>query len=419
MEISAICYISSNNIIVLGTNTGEILFWDLINYKYLNSSTLDAGLMSYVTYIYYTLSDKGSGMTFVVNTKGYVFVYELEKLDIKYKALEDINSLDNNNYFSKDTAQNINKLMDVSVLNKSHLDKMTAKEFNYLREYYNKLEISRKELKNKNNIDINNNNNNKTNNIRNKIIINSNNINFVYAPNLRFTLNSEQIIKISKNDLSDNNINNIHQNSHTYELYTVIYYSKNNTIYTGGNSGKIYCWNFEVGSVIAKLNHHKGQISCMILDKNLLITGDKEGVICIWSADKNFLLFTLFNKNNNNPRIIDLCMLVDYGLLVSLNSFKQIEFWIYEKQKLIKAKPLTKEVCCFSFVNYYGKLLCGALDYTILEEDLISLFDELNLQHNFSKFPFLNNKNNYTSNPYKEYENHQIMKSINNEVVKY
>lgn len=379
MEISSICYITKANLIVVGTDVGLTYFWDLTNSRYVKLDEVDKN-HNYITHISYSKITKGKDLVFVTGLNGFISVWELEKEELKNKSL-----------LKKETEEK-NSLASYGMLNKSQLDKMSAKEFNQLREL-----IFQEDKRNQQHKD------SLRGGHHNPIVTT-----YSYLPNLRYVVNTNKILKESKIFSSKN------------EIYCCQYSTLSNLIYSGGENGKLFAWNYVNGVLKGELQGHKSSISCMVIDKNILISGDRSGLICIFATETASLIFCLENPNNLNARILDMLMISEFGMLVTINSYKQLEFWRYESKELIKVIPVTKELNCLAFVNHYGKLLCGTMDYTIFEEDLSEVFNNSQINHKFTKFPFLSNKRNYMpSENQKEDDNHKIMKSINNEILKY
>ncbi len=107
-------------------------------------------------------------------------------------------------------------------------------------------------------------------------------------------------------------------------------------------------------------------------------------------------------------------MIPKYGFLVSISSNKTVNFIVYEKGTIMKSISTKEDLGCLTLVNSYGKILCGTKQKTIIEFDLAEILDSLNYSHKYTKFPFINEKSNYTAADMidKKINNFQVMNLI-------
>lgn len=384
MCLSSICYLSKANLIVLGTDLGKIYFYDLIKSTYLKFEGNINHKLEISSIVNFEIA-KNAEYVFITSLEGLISIWELDRQELKLK-LDRIES-DNDN---------LNKLMNFNILSRKELEKLNAKEVSKLREFYSL--HAKEKLSEKYNKERNLKNEEDDNVIKNTL--------FKYSPNLRHIINTQFMLK------------EVGIISNYLEIYCCQFSKWSSLLYTGGEKGQLYAWNYSNGNHKYSLKGHNSDISSMTMDRHLLISGDKEGKICIWSTDLNTILYSLLNKENLNARIIDLQMIPQFGILISLNSVNQLEFWKYENRALVKALVVNnKELTCVTFVDYYGKILCGTMDNVVIERDLGEILSNLQIKHSFSKFPFLNqvaSNNNFDEKD--NIDNYKIMKSITKDV---
>ena len=107
-------------------------------------------------------------------------------------------------------------------------------------------------------------------------------------------------------------------------------------------------------------------------------------------------------------------MIPKHGFLVSISDNRTVNFIVYQKGLIMKTINTKEDLCCTTIVNSYGKVLCGTKQKTIIEFDLAEVLDSLGFSHNYSKFPFINEKSNYTPTDLtdKKINNFQVMNLI-------
>lgn len=368
--ITCMNYIFPANIICLGTENGDTLFWNCNCSNYIKISNANNKKQGYISSINVNLTKTNKLYCFISSLDGSIFIWELEKEELKIKKsnIDEIND----------------KPVDIKLLNRQDIDKFTAKEFNELLILYN----------------INENNNHHSDNKKCEMKTTS----FNYTPTLKFTLNTNNIIEECKLNFNKNEINCCN------------YSTQNNYLYTGAKNGLLHVWNFYLSTYISTIYDHNSEITNIIIDRHLLISSDKSGIILISSIDLNSVLYKLINQNIQNPCIIDMIMIPSYGILVSINSYKNIDIWRYEKKELLISISVKVELTCMQYVEFYGKLIFGTSNFTLYEEDLKGIFDNLKIKNEFMKYPFLNNPKNYLPNQ-KQFDNNKIMKSINSDYI--
>jgi WD40 repeat protein len=387
MLLTSVCYISKANIVIMGTDLGKIYFYDIMKSTFLKIEGKVKHSLEVTSIVNYEVS-KNLEFVFITSLDGLVSIWELDRQELKIK-------IGNNN------DNDINKLSNFNALTKKDIEKLSAKELLKLREFYTMHSKEKLVDRYKAKSEEEKENDDKFDKLKNAL--------FRYTPNLRHVLNSEFALKEAGVKVKD------------YEIYCCQYSKWSDLLYTGGAKGQLYAWSYLNGLYKNSFKAHEFKITCMTFDRHLLISGDAIGKICIWSTELNSLLFILENKENTNGTIVGLEMLSNFGVLISINSYKQIEFWKYESKSLIKTLPINKEITCMTFVDYYGKLLCGTVDSIVTEKDLGEIFNTVGINHNFSKFPFLNqvasnNKRNDYEPEYKV-DNYKIMKTINRDFI--
>lgn len=137
----------------------------------------------------------------------------------------------------------------------------------------------------------------------------------------------------------------------------------------------------------------------MIAKNNVLYSGSDDGVINIWS-DKSLLISLIepTNIQSLHPfKVIDMTIITEHKLLISITNDKRIMFWNYETFELLKTLSVKNDLLCLAVVNSYGKLLIGTKEQTILEIDLAEIMESFSINHNFTQYYFLNDEANYTN----------------------
>jgi hypothetical protein len=107
-------------------------------------------------------------------------------------------------------------------------------------------------------------------------------------------------------------------------------------------------------------------------------------------------------------------MIPKLGFLVAISNNKTVTFIVYQKGQVLKTIPTKVDLCCSTIVNSYGKILCGTKQKTIIEIDLAEILDSMNCEHEYTKFPFINEKSNYLNAELmdKKINNFQVMNLI-------
>lgn len=107
-------------------------------------------------------------------------------------------------------------------------------------------------------------------------------------------------------------------------------------------------------------------------------------------------------------------MIPKLGFLVAISNNRTVTFIVYQKGEVVKAIPTKTDLCCTTIVNSYGKILCGTQQKTIIEIDLAEILDSLTCNHEYTKFPFMNEKSNYLAPEVleKKINNFQVMNLI-------
>ncbi len=308
IDITAVCFIPSAKIICIGTDFGIVYYYDCTSNDFIKTNQINS--QGYIMSINYFKNTKKE-LIFVTSLEGIITTWDLEKLDSKLKTI----------HSRKKHNQNEDKL---TVLSKTQLNNMNSKELCSLFNLYLNEEMNNQKGGNK---------------VTNQA--------YAYTPSLKYMLNTNSIIKEA--GILDKK----------YEILCTQYSNYSDLVYTGGHKGYLFSWNYQISSYKASFSGHETDITCMTIDRHLLISGDRSGKICIISLDLGSVLYSLVNRDLPNSRIVDLLMLPAYGFLISINSYSQIEFWIYETNKLIFKIPVKKELTCLQFVDNYGKLLCG------------------------------------------------------------
>ena len=205
---------------------------------------------------------------------------------------------------------------------------------------------------------------------------------------------------------------------------------KEKIIFTGSNENTIYLWDYVKEGKIGLVRNSSNQvITKIIFDKNFIITGGDNGYIDIWNVmpeevfKKNKYVLNLiktlsepYKKGMISPKINDLLMLKNVGLLVSCDNGKKINLWKYQNEKtkeLIHTIKKDKEVTCLACDESYGKLLCGTVEKVIMEIDLAEELNAIGFKHSYEKYAFLKNSVNYKEDEIdKKIDNFKIMKSL-------
>ena len=358
IEVSTICYLNDSSLIAIGTDIGNVFFWDLNRSEYLKNSyenyfkhkNIVTNMISYII----RGKDKYYKECMIsCSIDGFIFIWEVQKTEIK-------ESKKKNNYDDNDA------FLIKNNFKKGFGQPTIPKDTKY-----------HPEMKN-----------------------------FKCIPGIKQVINSSSL---AKQELKFNVV--AYQPEHT-----------NKTIYSGVDDYYIYLWDYQKGNFIDKIKGNNSSVTCMTFDKNFLISGGIDGYIDIWNIPKDntsstTLLMTLndpdINVNGLGVRIHDILMLPNIGILVSCNNMKKILLWKYEKEELLLTIKKENEVTCLACVESYGKLLCGTKEKMIVEIDLAEQLDSIHYPHNYEKYPFLKNEINYIENETdKGIDNFKIMKSL-------
>ena len=349
VEIRSVAYLHDSSLIAIGSDLGNIFFWDLNRSEYLKND--------YEKYIKHKVTV--TGMTsFIIRGKdnlnykeyliscsndGLMLIWEIQKTEIK-EAKKRENHEEDDKFLILNSQSYKN-----NARNKKLIDMQRAQE----------LLVPIRETKN-----------------------------YKCSPQIKVIMNSMSLIK--------------------QELkFTCVAFQPhqiNRVIYTGCTDAYIYLWDFTKGTSIGKVKSSNMSVTCFIFDKNFLISGGVGGYIDIWNLpqEKENLLPTLIYslkdpdvKGNTNVQIHDLLMLSDSGILVSCTNMRKVNFWKYEKEMLLTSVSKEQEVSCLGVIESYGKLVCGTKDRTILEINLVEVLDGIGYKHEYEKYPFLNNPESY------------------------
>ena len=364
IEVSTICYLNDSSLIAIGTDIGNVFFWDLNRSEYLKNSyenyfkhkNIVTNMISYII----RGKDKYYKECMIsCSIDGYIFIWEVQKTEIKESKKK--NEYDDNIIVKSNKPPTFKTSFNPNILNQNQKD---------TKKYHPEMK------------------------------------NYKCIPGIKQVINSSSL---AKQELKFNVV--AYQPEHT-----------NKTIYSGVDDYYIYLWDYQKGNFIDKIKGNNSSVTCMTFDKNFLISGGIDGYIDIWNIPKESnqstnLLMTLndpdINLNGLGVRIHDILMLPKIGILISCNNMKKIHLWKYEKEELILTIKKDNEVTCLACVESYGKLLCGTKEKMIVEIDLAEQLDSIKYPHIYEKYPFLKNEVNYVENETdKGIDNFKIMKSL-------
>lgn len=364
VEVSTIAYLHDSFLIAIGTDIGNVFFWDLNRSEYLKNDyekyikhkSIVTGIVSFIIRGKDNLNYKEYIIT--CSSEGLILIWEVQKTEIK-ESKKKIN-------FDED---------DKFLMRNSQFSKQPVK-FPYLNQQNAiEKELAKRETKN-----------------------------YKCIPQIKIVINSVSSIK--------------------EELkFTCVAFQPhqiNRIIYSGCEDSYIYLWDFSKGNPLGKIKTSNTSVTCLTFDKNFLISGGIDGTIDIWNIPKEAsnlptLVFSLKDPSTNATgiRIHDLLMLSYVGILVACTNMKKIHLWKYEKETLLLTLSKEQEVTCLAVVESYGKLLCGTKEKTILEIDLAETLDSIGYKHDYEKYPFLKNPVNYVEDEKdKTILNKKIMDSL-------
>ena len=416
VEISSVCYLDYSGLIAVGTDVGHIFFWDLSKSQYLpimyeRAIRHKGNVTDMISYISYGKENHDQVECMLsCSTDGLILFWEITKTEIKQS---------NKKY------------------NYEEIEDMIVKKEKEMKEYDSNPNTNNSKVNNKNNSKENQEKNNKEEKPKKERVIKKYQElkNYKCTPTIKRNIRSSQYIK---QELPFNCI--AFQPS-----------LENKTIFTGINGKYIYMWDYIKEGYIGKVETLNSITTKMIFDKNFLITAGVDGIIEFWNIPKiqsdNLIRVNELRDPeitpNNKPRIHDLLMLKNIGLLVSCNNFKKIHFWKYEERKKKKEeekkneingeekkeegiKPImtipkdknvsgVNEVTCLACDESYGKLLCGTKQKMIMEIDIAEELKSQNvkIKHSYEKYAFLKNSINYKEDEIdKKIDNFKIMKSL-------
>ena len=236
VEVSTICYCYDSCLIVVGTDIGNIFFWDLNKSEYLNNSYekyfKHKNVVTNIITFYLYDKDKTTLKEFLISCSldGMILVWEIQKTEIKQtkKKVQNYDEIDKfilKNMYNKSSSISNNKNLMNNLDNKYH-----------------------QEMKN-----------------------------FKCLPGIKLVINSNNSLK-------------------TELKFNCIAFQpslKNKTIFSGVNDYYIYCWDFNKGSYLGKIKGNNTSVNSMTFDKNFLITSGSDGIIDIWNINNN-------DKNNDD-----------------------------------------------------------------------------------------------------------------------
>ena len=366
VEISTICYCYDSSLIVVGTDIGNVFFWDLNKSEYLNNSYekyfKHKNVVTNIITFYLYDKDKTTLKEFLISCSldGMILVWEIQKTEIKQTKKKTTNYDEIDNFILKNMRNSNN-------LNKNNHHEITDNKYH-------------QEMKN-----------------------------YKCLPGIKLVINSNNALK-------------------TELKFNCVAFQpnlKNKIIYAGVNDYYIYCWDFNKGTFIGKVKGNNTSVNSMTFDKNFLITSGSNGIIDIWNMnnienEENILTLIISLKDpdlnvKESVRIHDILMLNNVGILVSCNNLNKINFWKYEKEELLFSISKEQETMCLAVVESYGKLLLGTKEKMIVEVDLAEQLNNINYPHSYEKYPFLKNEINYMENDKdKGIDNFKIMKILTN-----
>lgn len=406
MSLSSVAYISNANLIVLGTDLGKYYFYDMIKSSFLKTN-FKIKHEAEISHIYYDKT-RITDFVFITSLDGIISSFELEKQEIKV-----------NNHSNENQQSEFEKLkLSGKKLTKNDLQKLTPKELQLLRDHYtenSKGNINDRFIyKHRSNKDLKEmiklNENNEIGEIKEdkeNEKTNERNVLHRYIPNLRASINVMSAFEDKK----------INEKNTSLKVFCSIYSKRLDYLFTGCENGYLLAWNYLNGTCKFKYRGreaHVNNIVKMVLDGDILITSDVNCKICVWSTELSSLLYSISNKINlNTSYLTDMIMIPKLGIVVLATSDKQFEFWKYETKELVKTINSNKDISCVSFVDYYGKLLYGTSENSLLEKDIGEVLDSIQIKHKFNKFPFLKQIENKSND---DIDNYRIMKSINKEL---
>ena len=345
VEVSTISYLHDSFLIAIGTDIGNVFFWDLNRSEYLKNDyekyikhkQVVTGIVSFIIRGKDNLNYKEHLIS--CSADGLILIWEVQKTEIKQSKKK-------TNYDDEDKF----------LLQNSQINKKNGK---YLPNINGQQQpLVKRETKN-----------------------------YKCNPQVKIVINSLSLIK----------------EEIKFSCVAFQPHQTNRIIYSGSEDSYIYLWEFTKGNPMGKIKSSNSSVTCLTFDKNFLISGGIDGYIDIWNIPQDAtslpsLVFTLKDPsigNNTSVRIHDLLMLSYIGVLVSCTNMKKIHLWKYEKETLLTTITKEQEVTCLAVVESYGKLLCGTKEKTILEIDLAETLDSIGYKHDYEKYPFLKNPENY------------------------
>jgi WD40 repeat protein len=357
IEVSTICYLNDSLLIAIGTDMGNIFFWDLNRSEYLKNSyekyfrhkNIVTNMISYI------IKNKDNYKECMISCSidGFIFIWEVQKTEIKeIKKKNEYNYSDNLIFKNNKGLNDLEKLIPKD--NKYHPEMKNYKCIPGIKQVINTLSLTKQELK----------------------------FNVVgYQP--------------------ENPYKTIFSGVNDYYIYLWDYTKGNYKDKIKGNNSSVNCISFDKNFLIT--SGIDGYIDIWNIPKD--------------SNNNIDLIITLndpdINSNGLNVRIHDILILSDIGVLVTCSNMKKINFWKYEKEELILTIKRDNEVTCLACVQSYGKLLCGTKEKMIFEIDLAEQLDSIGFPHNYEKYSFLKNEINFIENDTdKGIDNFKIMKSL-------
>ena len=383
VNISSACYLKDSQLIAIGTESGRMFFWDLVNSEYLpinyEEKYMHKNAVTDIISFFKKNKEDNSKIECMLSCSidGLIMFWEINKIEIKDNKKKNIFDFEKSDEF----------IMNELKKREEKQDKLK----NYFKKMFN----------NKNNNEKLDLNKYLQNPKRKELKI------YKCSPSIKRCINTQKLIK---NELKFN---------------VLAFQDKNNfmTIFAGTNDNNIYIWDYIKEKYIGLISGSNSFITCMVVFKNYLFSGGIDGLIDVWnisSTNREKDCLTLNNvikdpdiTGNFKPRINDMIFLTKINILIFCNNNKKIYLYDIIKKVITGILKRDNETICLNCLECYGKLLCGTREKMIIDISLNEELKNAGYKAIYDKFSFMKNKANYENDELDNYiDNFSIMKSI-------
>jgi len=145
------------------------------------------------------------------------------------------------------------------------------------------------------------------------------------------------------------------------ELLCVAHCQPIHAVITAGTSRDVIVWNTQKRGVVGRLQGHKGTVTCLEVDENIIFSASTDLTIRIWDSKSLLCLNELTIESSRNDQVSVLRMLTPLGCLVSGTTNGKLMLWNYMEGTVKRKWSLPRGVTSVT-VNTFGKVLLVGLE---------------------------------------------------------